>query len=58
MAGAIASSAILLHSVVDYPLRTAAMSSVFAMCLALMLIPRVEVRRPGELRPVRHLVVG
>ena len=30
-AGAIASAALLVHSLVDFPLRTAAMSAVFAM---------------------------
>jgi O-antigen ligase len=36
LAGAIASGTILVHSIVDYPLRTAAVSSVFAVCLCLM----------------------
>ena len=35
-AATIASAAILLHSLVDYPLRTAAISAVFAACVALM----------------------
>jgi O-antigen ligase len=38
-AGALASAAILLHEIVDYPLRTAAMSSVFVACLCLMALP-------------------
>jgi O-antigen ligase len=58
IAGAIASAAILLHSAVDYPLRTAAMSTVFAMCLALILQSRRTAHSDSDLRPVRHVVVG
>jgi O-antigen ligase len=57
-AGAIASAAILLHSLVDYPLRTAAMGAVLAMCLALILQSRRTARSDSDLRPVRHIVVG
>jgi hypothetical protein len=35
-AAIIASAAILLHSAFDYPLRTAAISAVFAVCMALV----------------------
>ena len=56
-AGAVGSAALLLHSAVDYPLRTAALSSVFAMCLALILISRRSARGEGDLRPARHVVV-
>ena len=56
-AGAIGSAAILLHSVVDYPLRTAAISSVFAMCLAMILLSRSSARSSKDLREVRHLVI-
>src|SRR6185503_20546285 len=35
-AAVIASAAILAHSLVDYPLRTAAISALFAMCLAFL----------------------
>ena len=41
-AGTIASAAIPVHSLVDYPLRTAALSAIFAGCLALMTQPRVR----------------
>ena len=58
MAAAIASAAILLHSAVDYPLRTAAMSAVFAMCLALILQSRRSAQSDTDLRPARHLVIG
>jgi len=39
-AATIASAAIMAHSLVDYPLRTAAISAVFALCCALMAEPR------------------
>lgn len=57
-AGAIASAALLLHSLVDYPLRTAALSAVFALCLALIVTSRRTAQNEGDLRPTRHLVVG
>jgi len=57
MAGAIASAAILLHSLVDYPLRTAAISAVFAMSLALIIQSRRTAQSDKDLRPARHLVV-
>lgn len=57
-AGAIASAALLLHSAVDYPLRTAAMSAVFAMSLVLIVQSRRSARSDTDLRPVRHVVVG
>jgi len=57
-AAAIASAAILLHSAVDYPLRTAAISTVMAMCLALILQSRRSVRSKNDLRPTRHVVAG
>jgi O-antigen ligase len=57
-AATIASAAILAHSLVDYPLRTAAISALFAMCCALMAEPRARVRarreEPAESR-ARHL---
>lgn len=58
-AACIASAAILLHSLVDYPLRTAAIATIFAMALALMADParkRQQVRL-AELRPTRHLTL-
>jgi O-antigen ligase len=44
-AATIASAAILAHSLVDYPLRTAAISAVFALCCALMAEARAKTRR-------------
>lgn len=57
IAGAIASAAVLLHSAVDYPLRTATISAVFAMCLVLVLQSRRSAQSETDLRPARHLSV-
>lgn len=38
-AGAISSGTILIHSIVDYPLRTAAIGSIFAASICLMVLP-------------------
>jgi O-antigen ligase len=55
-AASIASAAILIHSLVDYPLRTAAISTIFAMCLALLAQRRAPARaEKADLRPTRHL---
>jgi O-antigen ligase len=58
-AATIASAAILVHSLVDFPLRTAAIAACFAMCLALMAEPRPPAAsEAGDLRPTRHIVIG
>ena len=55
LAGSIASAALLVHSLVDYPLRTAALSTIMAACLALMARPRPRQRDGEELWPTaRH----
>ncbi len=57
-AATIASAAILAHSIVDYPLRTAAISALFAICCALMAEPRARVRqsqKPPPENQARHL---
>jgi O-antigen ligase len=58
-AASIAAAAILLHSLVDYPLRTAAIATVFAASLALMADPAQRRRQVqlAELRPTRHLTL-
>lgn len=57
-AASIASAVILVHSLVDFPLRTTAISATFAMCLALLIDRRAAQRHdPADLRPARHLVV-
>ena len=55
-AATIATAAILLHSLVDFPLRTPAIGAVLAMALALMVrrSGRRVVSEPGELWPTRH----
>lgn len=59
-AAAIASAAILVHSIVDFPLRTSAISTCFAMCIALLVrwrpITSVVVEK-NQLRPARHVVL-
>ncbi len=57
MAGAIASAAILLHSLVDYPLRTSAISAVFAMSIVLVVQSRRTAWKDSDLWPPRHLVL-
>ena len=55
-AATIASGAILVHSLVDYPLRTAAVGAIFAACLALMVQPRLrDPDAPADLWPTRHI---
>lgn len=53
LAGTIASGLILVHSIVDYPLRTAAVSCIFSVSLCLMALPRVRLR--GADRAAAHL---
>jgi len=58
-AAAIASAAILVHSLVDFPLRTAAISACFGMCLALLADRRAPLPSdPSDLRPTRHVSIG
>lgn len=57
-AAAIASAAVLLHSLVDFPLRTAAMATCFAMCLGLLADTRAAPpKEEGKLRRGRHVVI-
>jgi O-antigen ligase len=59
-AATIATAAVLVHSIVDFPLRTAAISSIFGACLGLMAQhSRAGVQvRPGERRATRHVKLG
>ncbi len=58
-AAVVASAAMLLHSLVDFPLRTAALSACFAMCLALMTRSRPPAKRDrSQLWTTRHVVIG
>ncbi|HWU91927.1 MAG TPA: O-antigen ligase family protein [Sphingomicrobium sp.] len=55
-AAAIASAAVLVHSLVDFPLRTAAISACFAMCLALLADSRAAPpKEKKQLRRRRHV---
>ena len=55
-AASIASAALLAHSLVEFPLRTAALSACFAMCLALLVERRFYRPADGsDLRPTRHV---
>ena len=57
-AAAIASAAILVHSLVDFPLRTAAISACFGMCLALLADSRAAPpEEQSKLRKTRHLTI-
>lgn len=47
-AASIAIGAVMLHSVVDYPLRTAAMATIFALCCGLL---ELAGRSDAELKP-------
>lgn len=54
-AATIASGAILVHSLVDFPLRTAAIAACFGMCLALLADRRsAPVKEKAQLRRTRH----
>jgi O-antigen ligase len=58
-AASIASGALLAHSLVDFPLRTAALGTCFAMCLALLAERRApRASESSDLRPTRHVVLG
>lgn len=56
-AGSIGSAAVLIHSLVDFPLRTAAIGASFVMCLGVMLISRRSPQRASDLRPTRHIEI-
>jgi O-antigen ligase len=57
-AASIASAAVLVHSLVDFPLRTAAISACFALCVALLADRRApRAAEASDLRPTRHIVM-
>jgi O-antigen ligase len=63
VAAAIASGAVLAHSLVDYPLRTTALATIFAFCLGLIATPRDgtrgrEATGAGNTGHARHLNIG
>ena len=55
-AAAIASAAVLIHSIVDFPLRTAAIAACFGMCAALLADSRAAPpKEKAQLRRKRHV---
>jgi O-antigen ligase len=58
-AATIASGALILHSIVDYPLRTPALSSVFAVCLGMMAIALSRSTEEwSRFRAARHVKIA
>lgn len=58
-AATISSAAVLVHSAVDFPLRTAAIAAVFGLCLGFLAdYHPVQARDASELRPSRHRRFG
>ena len=57
VAGAITAGMIMVHSLVDFPLRTSAIAASFAMALTMLVQPRRSANSEKQLRPTRHLVV-
>ncbi|MGI8706151.1 MAG: O-antigen ligase family protein [Sphingomicrobium sp.] len=59
-AGTIASAAILAHSVIDFPLRTAAIAAIFGVAIAMMAqrLRSAQAEIAGERRPPRHVKLG
>lgn len=59
-AATIATAAILAHSLVDFPLRTAAISAIFAACVGVIAVQLREHRdaTKGEMRTARHFKLG
>jgi O-antigen ligase len=58
-AASIASAALLIHSSVEFPLRSVALSAVFAVCLALLVVRRRATAESDKshLWPTRHVVM-
>jgi len=58
-AAAVASAAVLVHSLVDFPLRTAAIGTCFALCLSLLVRQRAApAPEKSDLWSTRHVVIG
>ena len=55
-AASVATAILLVHSLVDFPLRTAALGACFAMGLALLADRRTMPTKAQDLRPSRHLI--
>jgi O-antigen ligase len=61
-AATIASAAIMLHSLVDYPLRTTSVATLFAFCVSVMVGARrrlkVEAPEDENAQRARHLSIS
>jgi O-antigen ligase len=57
VAGGITAGMVMVHSLVDFPLRTTAIAATFAMALAMLVQPRRSAESEKQLRPTRHVVV-
>lgn len=59
-AATISTGAILVHSFVDFPLRTAGISAIFGACIGIMArhLSPTFAAQPGDLRPRRHVRLG
>jgi O-antigen ligase len=59
-AASIASAAVLAHSIVDFPLRTAALAAVFSMSIGFLVMKTAPkpVAQRDDLWPTRHLTAG
>lgn len=57
-AGGIIGAVLLAHSLVDFPMRTAALAVMFAMATGLMMASRRLPRKRKDLRPTRHVTIG
>jgi O-antigen ligase len=55
-AGAVIGGVLLMHSLVDFPLRTEALMAVLATSIALLVVRggKVAAEAPDDLRPTRH----
>lgn len=57
-AGLIIGMILLLHSMIDFPMRTSALAALFAAATGLMLTSRRLPKERADLRPARHLRIG
>jgi O-antigen ligase len=57
-ASTIVTAAVLTHSIVDFPIRTGAISAIFAAALAFMTQHSATFDKSREARPTRHVKLG
>lgn len=56
-AASVMTMVVILHSIVDYPLRTTAIAAVMALACAMMLTPPIDKPKPSTRRSARHLAI-